>query len=231
MSASLQCRFSPHTTTLRVYQQAPVSLRRCSCRQAPARGSATLHAEDVGWGGAGVGDAFLGKRLGDVARAAGHADLESRAAFEPLFDSSPHVIISENDGLAAKPMLSLKELVDKPMVLLDLPATQDYFLSYFHAHGLRPNVQYRLKNFEMVRGLVGPGVGFSFGFLPLPMTRTYQGNVLVRRPIEESVPSPRVCLAYPKNVLATRSLEAFMEAARVILNAKLLKRYERKRPR
>ena len=34
----------------------------------------------------GVGDAFLGKRLGDVARAAGHADLESRAAFEAVFD-------------------------------------------------------------------------------------------------------------------------------------------------
>ncbi len=120
MSAALQCRFSSHTTTLRVYQQAPVSLRRCSCRQAPARGGATLHAEDVGWGGAGglavfgagvardpravcglhhqlpvvtgrlnfcgglegvqiagvrpgVGDAFLGKRLGDVARAAGQS--------------------------------------------------------------------------------------------------------------------------------------------------------------
>ena len=34
----------------------------------------------------GVGDAFLGKRLGDVARAAGHADLESRAPFEAVFD-------------------------------------------------------------------------------------------------------------------------------------------------
>ena len=118
---------------MRVYQQAPVSLRRCSCRQAPAQGRATRHAEDVGWGGAGVlavfgagiarepravgglhhqlpvvtgrldfcgglegvqiagvypgvGDAFLGKRLGDVARAAGHADVESRAAFDAVFD-------------------------------------------------------------------------------------------------------------------------------------------------
>ncbi len=150
--------------------------------------------------------------------------LDGAVEFEPLFDSSPHVIISENDGLAAKPTLSLKELVDKPMVLLDLPATQDYFLSYFHAYGLRPNVQYRLKNFEMVRSLVGTGVGFSFGFLPLPITQTYQGSVLVRRPLEESVPSPRVCLAFPKNVLATRSLEAFMDAARATLNAKLLKR-------
>ncbi len=86
MSASLRCRFSPHTTPLRVYQQAPVSLRRCSCRLAPARGSAIPHAEDVGWGGAGVGDDFLGKRLGDVTRAAGHADLESRAPFEAVFD-------------------------------------------------------------------------------------------------------------------------------------------------
>jgi len=137
MIASLQWRFSPHTTPLRVYQQAPVSLRCCSCRQAPARCSATLHAEDVGWRGAdglavfgagvardprpvcglhhqlpvvtgrlnfyggledvpiagvrpGVGNAFLGKRLGDVARAAGHADLESRVALRkpPRLDRS-----------------------------------------------------------------------------------------------------------------------------------------------
>lgn len=35
---------------------------------------------------AGVGDAFLGKRLGDVARARGAADLDSRAAFDAVFD-------------------------------------------------------------------------------------------------------------------------------------------------
>ncbi len=34
----------------------------------------------------GVGDDFLGKRLGDVARAAGHKDLESRGAYEAVFD-------------------------------------------------------------------------------------------------------------------------------------------------
>jgi N-acyl-D-amino-acid deacylase len=34
----------------------------------------------------GVGDAFLGKRLGDVARAAGAPDLRSDAAFEAVFD-------------------------------------------------------------------------------------------------------------------------------------------------
>ena len=34
----------------------------------------------------GVGDAFLGKRLGDVARAAGHADLSSFAAYDAVFD-------------------------------------------------------------------------------------------------------------------------------------------------
>jgi N-acyl-D-amino-acid deacylase len=34
----------------------------------------------------GVGDAFLGKRLGDVARVAGHADLSSYEAYEAVFD-------------------------------------------------------------------------------------------------------------------------------------------------
>ena len=34
----------------------------------------------------GVGDAFLGKRLGDVARAAGHPDLDSFGAYQAVFD-------------------------------------------------------------------------------------------------------------------------------------------------
>ena len=113
------------------------------------------------------------------------------------------------------------------MVLLDLPATQDYFLNYFHVHGLHPDVQYRLKSFEMVRTLVGAGIGFSFGFLPLPVTRSYQGNLLLRRPLRESVPGPNVCLAFLKDMVPTRGLEAFMNAARAALNSRLVKRYER----
>ena len=77
---------------------------------------------------------------------AGHTDiavtydiyLDGGVEFEPLFETSPHVIISERDPLAAKPTVSLHDLVDRPMVLLDLPATQDYFLNYFHARGLVP---------------------------------------------------------------------------------------------
>ena len=106
-------------------------------------------------------------------------------------------------------------------------AAQDYFLNYFHANGLIPDVQYRLKSFEMVRTLVGAGAGFSFGFLPLPVTRSYQGNVLLRRPLQEPVPGPKVCLALPKSALPTRSLETFMAAARAALNARLVERYER----
>ena len=166
---------------------------------------------------------------------AGHTDvavtydiyLDGGVEFEPLFETSPHVIISERDPLAAEPVLSLHDLVDRPMVLLDLPATQDYFLNYFHVHGLHPDVQYRLKSFEMVRTLVGAGIGFSFGFLPLPVTRSYQGNLLLRRPLRESVPGPNVCLAFLKDMVPTRGLEAFMNAARAALNSRLVKRYER----
>ena len=147
--------------------------------------------------------------------------------FEPLFGTRPHVIISERDPLAAKPVVSLRDLVDRPMALLDLPATQDYFLNYFHSNGLVPNVQYRLKSFEMVRTLVGAGIGFSFGFLPLPVTRSYQGNLLVRRPLEEPVPGPNVCLAFLEDMLPTRGQDAFMKATRATLNARLIERYEK----
>ena len=157
--------------------------------------------------------------------------LDGRVEFEPLFQTSPHVIISERDPLAARSVISLRDLVDRPMVLLDLPATQGYFLNYFHSHGYVPDVQYRLKSFEMVRTLVGAGIGFSFGFLPLPVTRSYQGNRLVRRPLEEPVPGPNVCLAFLKDMMPTRGHEAFMKAARATLHPTFLERYETLDPR
>ena len=106
--------------------------------------------------------------------------------------------------LAAKPTVSLRDLADRPMVLLDPPATQDYFLGYFRAYGLHPDIRYRLRSFEMNWSVVGVGIGFSFGFRPLTTTRSYLGHLLVRRPLDEPVPGPNVCLAYVKDMLPTR---------------------------
>ena len=122
---------------------------------------------------------------------------DSSIEFEGLFQTPPHVLLSANDPLAKQEAVSLHDLVEKPMVLLNLPVSRELFLNFFRMHGLQPRIRFRPKSFEMVRSLVGAGFGFSFAFLRLKSEQSYQGNPLVRRRIIEKLPPSRVCLAVP----------------------------------
>lgn len=145
--------------------------------------------------------------------------LDNSVVLERLYQVQPHVLLSANDPLAKKKSISLVDLTARPMLLLDLAVTRDYFLNYFLMHNLQPDVQYRLKSFEMVRSLVGAEAGFSFGFLPLASAQTYQGDSLMRKPLKEKVPAPWVCMAYSRQVRPTRILSEFMQITRDVLAA------------
>ena len=60
--------------------------------------------------------------------------------FETLIEERPYVLVSKNDPLAIREAISLKELVDKEMVSLSLPITEQFFLSCFSQLKLRPKV-------------------------------------------------------------------------------------------
>lgn len=139
---------------------------------------------------------------------------DSGIEFEGLFRTPPHVLLSANDPLVEQEAVSLHDLAEKPMVLLDLPVTSEMFLSFFHMHGLQPQIRFRPKSFEMVRSLVGAGFGFSFAFLRLKSEQSYQGNPLVRRRITEKLPPSRVCLAIPRHSRPTRITHTFSEVCR-----------------
>lgn len=62
--------------------------------------------------------------------------------FESLSDLAPYVLVSSQHALAKKPALSLKELADEPMILLDLPYSAQYFNDLFESKSLTPNLHY-----------------------------------------------------------------------------------------
>jgi len=144
--------------------------------------------------------------------------LDNAVTLERLYQVKPHVLLSTKDPLARKKAISLRDLESRPMLLLDLAVTQDYFLNFFHMHQLQPDVQYRLKSFEMIRSLVGANLGFSFGFLPLSIDQTWQGDKVVRKPLLEKVPHPWVCLAYSRQMRPTRLLDVFIQTIRDTLS-------------
>jgi len=80
----------------------------------------------------------------------------------PLATLEPKVLLHANHPLAKKKSIDFKDLERVPMVLLDLPYSNDYFMSLFTSHDFKPRIEHRSKSIEMVRSLVANGSGFSF---------------------------------------------------------------------
>ena len=78
-------------------------------------------------------------------------------AFDPLTEVPLHAVLARNHRLAKQPAVTLKELAELPMVLLNLPQSREYFLSLFAARGLRPRIAQETPTFETLRGLVAAG--------------------------------------------------------------------------
>lgn len=81
--------------------------------------------------------------------------------FVPLARLPPHVVLSDAHPLAGRSALTLKELVDYPMILLDLPLSREYFFGLFMKEGLEPNIASRSAHIEVVRTMVANGLGYS----------------------------------------------------------------------
>ena len=88
-------------------------------------------------------------------------DLPRDLGFDPMLELPPIVAMSETHPLAHLPAVSIVELAPYPMVLLDLPYSADYFLSFFARAGLRADVAERTRDMAVMRGLVANGFGYS----------------------------------------------------------------------
>ncbi|OED37552.1 LysR family transcriptional regulator [Chromatiales bacterium (ex Bugula neritina AB1)] len=81
--------------------------------------------------------------------------------FEALADLPPYVLVSSQHSLAKRQELSLKDLADEPMILLDLPYSSQYFSSLFESKNLAASVHARSRNQEVVRAMVANGYGYT----------------------------------------------------------------------
>ena len=122
-------------------------------------------------------------------------DLDKDYEAEPIQDLQIYVLLAEQDQLAAKKTLSLSDLYDRPLVLLDVPPSREYFLSLFRTAGLNAHIAFKSSSIEMVRGLVGYGLGYSLLATRPANNQTYDGKTLVCRPLKDQTTPSRLVLA------------------------------------
>lgn len=81
--------------------------------------------------------------------------------FIPLFKAPPYALIGIDDPLSQQEFVTFAELENRPMVLLDLPRTREYFKGFFERRGLRPKIAHTTRSAEIARALVAGGFGYT----------------------------------------------------------------------
>lgn len=144
--------------------------------------------------------------------------LDGALRTEVLEELDPHVIVGEGHPLAARAPgpVSLAELAQEPLVLLDLPHTREYLLGLFDAAGVRPRVRHRLSGYETVRSFVAVE-GYAVLNRRLPHGRTHTGGRVVALDLAERLPPVQVVLAQALDARPTRRARAFAQVCRETL--------------
>lgn len=131
----------------------------------------------------------------------------------------PVALLAPDHPLASQPSVSLADLADDPFILLDLPHSRDYFHGLFAACGLVPNIAFRSRSPELIRGLVGNGRGFSLhNVLPLGSV-AYDGSSIAMVPLRDRLPPVRVMLLHLSRQEMRPAVQAFSDHLRAMFHA------------
>lgn len=129
---------------------------------------------------------------------------------------APVAVLPAKHRLARAARVTLAQLVDEPFLLLDLPHSRDYFLGMFRAQGLTPDIAFRSRSQELLRGLVGNGLGWTIQNVQPESPHAIDGSRVTSLPLEPGLQPVRLVLAAmpgPAGRPAVRALAQYIRAA------------------
>jgi DNA-binding transcriptional LysR family regulator len=119
--------------------------------------------------------------------------------------------------LAGAEFVTLDQLADEPLVLLDLPHSREYFRGLFSAGGVRPTVGHRSVHPEVIRTMVANGFGYSIFNARTGTAAALDGMPLANVPITGD-PRPMILgLVRLASVRPTRLVAAFEQHCRAAI--------------
>jgi DNA-binding transcriptional LysR family regulator len=138
-------------------------------------------------------------------------DMPDDLAVSDLAAIEPYALLPAAHPLARKRKVSLRQLAQEPLILLDIAPSRTYFLRLFEAQGITPKVSVSSPSLELVRGMVGQGLGYSLLVTRPFGDRTYDGESLAIRPITEATELGVISLARLKAGRPTKLVSTFVQ--------------------
>lgn len=129
---------------------------------------------------------------------------------------NPYALVSEHHALASAGAARLAELAAEPLILLDAPPSGEFFLSLFRERGLEPTVRYRTSSMEMVRGMVGHGLGYSILVTQPATDRTYDGQPIKVVRLTDDIPPRHLVLAWRRDRPKNKIVENLLASCRAV---------------
>ena len=142
--------------------------------------------------------------------------------FRPLLALPPYALVPEDHPLAGRAQVTPVDLAPYPMVLLDLPYSAAYFLSFFAGEGLQPQIAERTRDMGVMRAMVANGFGYSIANIRLGSDRAPDGRRLVFVPLVTARAPMRMGLILPRGGPLRRTVAAFVDHCRAELTADAL---------
>ena len=128
-----------------------------------------------------------------------------------LLDLPPYLLVPDGHPLCRAERVTLAEVARHPLVQLDRPLSRPYNEALFAQRGHTPTVMARANATEMVRSLVGAGLGVAVLNMRPATAQSYAGDRLRALPLEPGLPGLALVCVRPDT--RPRRLVALAEAA------------------
>ena len=128
---------------------------------------------------------------------------------ETLTELRPYVLLPSSHPLTSQREISPEELAGEPMILLDTPPSRNYFTGIMESAGVTPMVRHRATSLEMVRGMVGHGLGYALLATKPVSSMSYDGMRVVSIPLAGRPPTSRVVLAHRQGHTLSAAAQRF----------------------
>ncbi|MGI9316800.1 MAG: LysR substrate-binding domain-containing protein [bacterium] len=131
--------------------------------------------------------------------------------FLPVTELPPYALFAPSHPLSNRDSVSLKELAEIPLILLDLPLSREYFFSLFLEKKLRPIIAERTASLPMVRTMVANEFGYGLLNIPSKNQKALDGKQVSYVPLEKGLRPMQLGLITMASERRSRIMDAFID--------------------
>lgn len=133
-----------------------------------------------------------------------------------LFELPAHVLLAADDPLAGQATVALEEVAGRDLILLDAPPSSEHTLSMFAERGLTPQIRHRTPSYEVVRTLVGRGLGYGILVQRPANPASYEGYPVVIKEISPAVDPVGIDIIWAAGARISERVQTLIEFASTI---------------